>query len=90
MANHASAVKAHRQSLVNRERNRQYRSRLRSALKQVRAALDAGQADEVKKSLNATVSLIDKAAKKGVIHDNAAARYKSRLTRKVRLLAAAK
>lgn len=79
MANHASAVKAHRQSLVNRERNRQYRSRLRSALKQVRAALDAGQADEVKKSLNATVSLIDKAAKKGVIHKNAAGRYKSRL-----------
>jgi small subunit ribosomal protein S20 len=79
VANHASAVKAHRQSLVNRERNRQYRSRLRSALKQVRAALDAGQADEVKKSLNATVSLIDKAAKKGVIHKNAAGRYKSRL-----------
>ena len=79
MANHASAIKAHRQSLVNRERNRQYRSRLRTALKQVRAAIDAGKAAEVKKSLSETVSLIDKAAKKGVIHKNAAGRYKARL-----------
>ncbi len=80
MANHASAIKAHRQSLVNRERNRQYRSRLRTALKQVRTALDSGKSDEVKKSLSDTVSLIDKAAKKGVIHRNAASRYKSRLS----------
>ncbi len=79
MANHASAIKAHRQSLVNRERNRQYRSRLRTALKQVRVAIDAGKAAEVKKSLSETVSLIDKAAKKGVIHKNAAGRYKARL-----------
>jgi small subunit ribosomal protein S20 len=79
VANHASAIKAHRQSLVNRERNRQYRSRLRTALKQVRVAIDAGKAAEVKKSLSETVSLIDKAAKKGVIHKNAAGRYKARL-----------
>ena len=79
MANHASAIKAHRQSLVNRERNRQYRSRLRTALKQVRVAVGAGKAAEVKKSLSETVSLIDKAAKKGVIHKNAAGRYKARL-----------
>ena len=56
------------------------RSRLRTALKQVRTALDSGKSDEVKKSLSDTVSLIDKAAKKGVIHRNAASRYKSRLS----------
>jgi small subunit ribosomal protein S20 len=79
VANHESAVKAYRQSLVNRDRNRQYRSRLRTALKNVRAALAAGKAAEVKASFSETVSLIDKMAGKGIIHKNAAGRYKSRL-----------
>ena len=79
MANHESAIKAHRQSLVNRDRNRQYRSRLRTALKNVRAAIAAGKAADVKSSLGETVSLIDKMAGKGIIHKNAAGRYKSRL-----------
>ena len=83
MANHESAVKAHRQSLVNRERNRQYRSRLRTALKNVRAALAGGKTAEVKSSLGETVSLIDKMAGKGIIPKNAAGRYKSRLMAKV-------
>ena len=83
MANHESAIKAHRQSLVNRDRNRQYRSRLRTALKNVRAAIAAGKAADVKSSLGETVSLIDKMAGKGIIHKNAAGRYKSRLIAKV-------
>jgi small subunit ribosomal protein S20 len=83
VANHESAVKAHRQSLVNRDRNRQYRSRLRSALKNVRAAITAGKGAEVKSSLGETVSLIDKMASKGIIHWNAAGRYKSRLMAKL-------
>jgi small subunit ribosomal protein S20 len=83
VANHESAIKAHRQSLVNRERNRQYRSRLRTALKQIRAAIASGKTDEVKASVNQTVSLIDKLAGKGVIHKNAAGRYKSRLAAKL-------
>jgi len=83
VANHASAIKAHRQSLVNRDRNRQYRSQLRTALKDVRASLAAGKADEVKKSLSGTVSLIDKLVTKGIIHRNAAGRYKSRLVKKL-------
>lgn len=83
MANHASALKAHRQNVVHRERNRQYRSRLRSALKAVRAALAGGKTDEVKSSLSQTVSLIDKMATKGVVHRNAAARYKSRLMKRL-------
>ena len=79
MATHASALKAHRQSLKNRERNRQYRSRLRSALKAVRAALDGKDMGAARTALEKTVSLVDKMASKGVIHRNAAGRYKSRL-----------
>ena len=88
MANHESALKAHKQSVANRERNRQARTRLRSALKSIRKALTAGDANGVKSSLNETVSLIDKMAKKGVIHDNAAARYKSRIAKRLSGLAA--
>jgi small subunit ribosomal protein S20 len=83
VANHESAEKAYRQSLVNRDRNRQYRSRLRTALKNVRAAIAGGKSAEVKSSLGDTVSLIDKMAGKGIIHRNAAGRYKSRLMAKL-------
>jgi small subunit ribosomal protein S20 len=79
VATHASALKAHRQSLKNRERNRQYRSRLRAALKDIRAAIDGKDLTAAKAALKETVSLVDKMASKGVIHRNAAGRYKSRL-----------
>lgn len=80
MASHASALKAHRQSLKNREHNRQFRSRLRTALKNVRAAIDGDDKAAAKSALREVVSLIDKLASKGIIHRNAAGRYKSRLT----------
>ena len=85
MASHASALKAHRQSLVHRERNRKYRSQLRSTLKQIRSFIDDpknGAKDQAaaKKHLNQAISLIDKMAGKGVIHRNTASRYKSRLS----------
>lgn len=79
MASHASALKAHRQSVVRREKNRQFRSKLRSALKSIRASVGAKDLDKVKGQLAETSSLIDKMASKGIIHDNAAARYKSRI-----------
>ena len=80
MATHASALKAHRQSLKNRDHNRQFRARLRGALKDVRAAVDGNDLAAARSALRATISLIDKMAGKGVIHRNAAARYKSRLS----------
>ena len=80
MASHASALKAHRQSLKNREHNRQFRSRLRTALKNVRTAIDGNDKAAAKSALRDVVSLIDKLVSKGVIHKNAAGRYKSRLT----------
>ena len=79
MATHQSALKAHRQSVKNREHNRQFRSRLRNALKSVRTAIDGKDKAAAKTALKETVSLIDRMASKGVIHRNAAARYKSRL-----------
>jgi small subunit ribosomal protein S20 len=79
VARHASALKAHRQSLKHREHNRQFRSRLRSALKAVRTAIDGKDAAGAKAALKETVSLIDRMASKRIIHKNAAARYKSRL-----------
>jgi len=80
VATHASALKAHRQSLKNREHNRQFRSRLRNALKSVRSAIDGNDLAGAKSALKDTISLIDKMASKGIIHRNAAGRYKSRLT----------
>jgi small subunit ribosomal protein S20 len=80
VASHASALKAHRQSLKNREHNRQFRSRLRTALKNVRAAIDGNDKAAAKTALRQVTSLIDKLASKGIIHKNAAGRYKSRLT----------
>jgi small subunit ribosomal protein S20 len=79
VATHASALKAHRQSIKNREHNRQFRSRLRGALKSIRAAIDSNDLAAAKSALKETISLIDKMASKGIIHRNAASRYKSRL-----------
>ena len=75
-----SALKANRQNVKRRENNRQLRSRLRTALKAIRASLDDKDIDGAKKALSATVSIVDKMATKGIIHRNTAGRYKSRLT----------
>jgi small subunit ribosomal protein S20 len=75
-----SALKANRQNVKRREHNRQMRSRLRSALKSIRASLDAKDLTGAKAALSRTVSIVDKMATKGIIHRNTAARYKSRLT----------
>jgi small subunit ribosomal protein S20 len=83
MASHASALKAHRQNLVARDRNRQMRTRLRGALRDIRIAIDGGDPAEVKDALRNTISLVDKMAAKGLIHKNAAGRYKSRLATRV-------
>ncbi len=83
MATHLSALKAHRQNLVHRERNRRYRTQLRTTLKQIRAFIAdpkyATKGKDAKKQLSAAVSLIDKMAGKGIIHRNTASRYKSRI-----------
>ena len=73
-------MKAHRQTINRTQHNRELRSKLRTALKDIRAAISAGKKAEAKAALSQSFSVIDTMAAKGVIHDNAAARYKSRLT----------
>ena len=90
MAHHASAQKRIRQGEKRRARNRQNVSQLKTQVKKLRAAIAEGNAEAAKKLLPETVGEIDKAAKNGVVHDNAASRYKSRLSRKVSALSAAK
>jgi small subunit ribosomal protein S20 len=75
-----SALKANRQNIKRREHNRQMRSKLRTALKAIRASLDAEDLDGARAALSQTVSIVDKMATKGIIHRNTAGRYKSRLT----------
>ena len=81
---HASAVKAHKQTLKRTAHNRELRARLRTALKSIRAAITDGKKDDARKALSQTFSIVDKMAAKGIIHDNAAGRYKSRLARRVK------
>lgn len=78
-----SALKANRQNIKRREHNRQMRSKLRTALRSIRASLDAKDLDGARSALNQTVSLVDKMAGKGMIHRNTAGRYKSRLAARV-------
>jgi small subunit ribosomal protein S20 len=78
---HASAVKANRQTIKRTEHNRELRSKLRTGLKAIRTAVQSGEREQAKKMLGQTFSLIDKMSGKGIIHDNAAARYKSRLAK---------
>ena len=89
MAHHASAKKRMRQGEKRRARNRNNVSQLKTQVKKLRAAIADGNAEAAKQLLPQTVGEIDKAAKKGVVHDNAASRYKSRLSRKVSALGAA-
>ena len=77
MATHKSAIKRHRQSEKRRAANRSNLRRLRSQMKKIGLALSSKNADEVKKLLSPTLSLIDKSIQKGVLHKNAAARHKS-------------
>lgn len=81
MANHKSALKRARQNVVRRERNRAIKTRVKTAVKTVRAAAATENADEMTTDLRTAQSIIDKAAKRGVIHHRTAARKIARLAR---------
>jgi len=89
MANHASALKAHRQNLKHRSRNRSNRSNLRTTLKQFNEQLEAGKSEEAKGSLSELYTAVDKSQKKKAMSKNAASRQKSRLTRRLNAVLAA-
>ncbi|MDQ3633450.1 MAG: 30S ribosomal protein S20 [Aridibacter sp.] len=87
MANHQSTKKRMRQNVKRREINRSSRSRLRTQIKKLRDALAANDKDLSQTELVPTISLIDKMVNKKILHQNTAARYKSRLTKHVNELA---
>jgi small subunit ribosomal protein S20 len=87
MANHKATKKDVRQSAKRRERNRYYGKTTRNAIRDLRAVTDAAAAGE---QLPEVASMIDKLAKRGVIHKNKAANLKSKLARRVNTLATAK
>jgi small subunit ribosomal protein S20 len=83
VANIKSQIKRNKQNLVRHERNKAVRSELKSRAKSAVTAAEAG-ADDVDERLRAAIKRLDKAASKGVIHKNQAARRKSRLVARVR------
>ena len=83
MANHKSALKRVRQNAKRNEINRGNRSKVRTQIKKLRAAIAGHDKPAGNELLSPTVSVIDKAVSKGIIHKNTGARYKSRLTKHV-------
>lgn len=87
MANHFSALKRARQTEKRSARNRTNTSRLRTALRDLRESLTKGDKAGAEQVFRQTVSALDKAIQKGVIHENTASRYKSRLSARLNALA---
>jgi len=83
MPNHKSAEKRDRQNARRSAVNTANRTRLRGQVKKLRVELTSSKGDEAKAMHSETIALIDKAVQKRILHRNAAARYKSRLTRHV-------
>ena len=87
MANIKSQKKRIRTSEVARVRNKAIRSELKTVIKHVKAAVEAGDKAAAQEAFKAAESTIDKMARKGVLHGNAAARHKSRLAAEIKALA---
>lgn len=87
MANHKSAIKRARQNVIRQQRNKSVRTRTKSAIKSVRVAVAEKDTAITAEKLKMANSLLHKAAKKGVIHQNTASRKISRLSKLVNTLA---
>jgi small subunit ribosomal protein S20 len=87
MANTASARKRSRQSETQRQHNASLRSELRTAVKNVRKAIEAGDKGAAQTILQRATSTIDRIADKNIIHKNKAARHKSRLAAALKAMA---
>ena len=88
MANSPQAKKRARQNDKARKHNASLRSMVRTYIKKVDAAIEAGDATAAKTAYDQAVPVIDRISDKGIIHKNKAARHKSRLNAKVKALAA--
>lgn len=89
MANSAQARKRARQANKQRAHNASLRSTLRTAIKRVRQAIEAGDKAAAQGVLQASTAVIDRIADKKIIHKNKAARHKSRLSAQIKALVAA-
>jgi small subunit ribosomal protein S20 len=87
MANSKQARKRARQSVDSNAHNSAQRSRLRTAIKSVRKAIEAGDKNAAAETLRKATSVIDSIADKGVVHKNTAARNKSRLSAAIKSMA---
>lgn len=87
MANIKSAQKRARQAEKQRGHNASLRSRMRTAIKKVRKAVEGGDKAQATTILGQVAGVIDATAGKGIVHRNAAARYKSRLAAAVKAMA---
>ena len=87
MANIASARKRARQNEKRRRHNASLRSELRSAVKSVRKAIEAGDKGAARNVLQHATGIIDSVADKDIIHKNKAARHKSRLAAAIKAMA---
>ena len=83
MATHKSALKRAKQDEVKRIRNKSYKSRVKKAIKEVRAAIADNSPDQAEKKLSDATSLIQKTVSKGAIHKRQASRRISRLARQI-------
>jgi len=81
LANHKSALKRARQNEIRRIRNKSVRTRIKGIVKEVRQAVSESEGVVSQEKLNAAKSVIDKAAKKGVLHKKTASRKISRLSK---------
>jgi len=88
VANSPQAKKRARQNDVARRHNASLRSMVRTYLKKVLAAIEAGDYEAAKAAYAAAVPVLDRVADKGVYHKNKAARHKSRLNAQIKALAA--
>ena len=86
MANHFSALKRARQTEKREARNCANTSQMRSALRIMRESLEKGDKVAAQQTYRQTVSALDKAIQKGVLHENTASRYKSRLSARLNVL----
>jgi small subunit ribosomal protein S20 len=83
LANIKSQIKRNRQNIKRRARNRVVRGHFRSALRNARLAIESGDVEQANAAAQAATKALDKAAAKGVIHKNKAARQKSRLMQRL-------
>lgn len=87
MANSRSAAKRVRKTRTETARNRTVRNRVKSSRRKLNAALEAGDAGAAKDALKEFSSVMDRAAKKNVVHKNSASRLKSLMGGRVSALA---